>query len=102
MNNCCHDNDEDYKKIEESTELLKAISEPNRLRILCVLSKKKICVCELAQELNIPQNLISFHLKTLYDVGILKKEREGNTIYYAIKKDWGKRIEKIFEFLDIK
>jgi len=102
MNNCCKNNKKNYKKIDESTDLLKAISEPNRLRILCVLSKKKICVCDLAEELNIPQNLISFHLKTLYDVGILKKERDGNTIYYVIKKDWEKRIEKIFEFLDIK
>jgi ArsR family transcriptional regulator len=102
MNSCCQDKNRNYKKIEESTDLLKAISEPSRLRILCVLSKKKICVCDLAEELDIPQNLISFHLKTLYDVGILKKERDGNTIYYVIKKNWKGRIEKIFEFLEIK
>jgi ArsR family transcriptional regulator len=90
------------KKIEKSVDKLKAISEPNRLRILCTLSKEKICVCELADKLNIPQNLMSFHLKTLYEVGILTKKREGNNIYYVIKKNWEKKLENIFQFLDIK
>ena len=83
-------------------ELLKAISEPNRLKILCSLSKNKICVCELADNLNLQQNLMSFHLKTLFDVGILEKVREGNNIYYVIKKDMKSKIENIFDFLDIK
>ncbi len=102
MKNCCTNNNQNYKKIEESAELLKAVAEPNRLRILCALSKEKICVCDLAESLEIPQNLLSFHLKTLYEAGILKKQRDGNNIYYLIKKDWNERIEKIFEFLGIK
>jgi ArsR family transcriptional regulator, lead/cadmium/zinc/bismuth-responsive transcriptional repressor len=102
MNICCQENNKINKKIEESVDLLKAVSEPNRLRILCVLSKEKICVCDLAEKLGIQQNLLSFHLKTLFEVGILEKFREGNSIYYAIKKEWEKKIESIFKFLDIK
>lgn len=102
MNACCQGNSKTYRKIEESVDTLNAISEPNRLRILCTLSKEEICVCDLAQKLNMQQNLVSFHLKTLYDVGILEKKREGNNIFYFIKKDWKKRVENIFEFLDIK
>lgn len=102
MNSCCKDNSKNYKKIENSIELLKAITEPNRLRILCTLSKDKICVCELADKIGIQQNLMSFHLKTLHDVGILEKIREGNNIYYVIKNNWKNKIENIFQFLDIK
>lgn len=102
MNICCQENSKNYKKIEDSIDLLKAISEPNRLRILCILSKEKICVCDLAEKLGMQQNLISFHLKTLYEAGMLDKQREGNSIYYVIKKNWEKKIENIFEFLDIK
>lgn len=99
---CCKNNSKNYIKIEKSVDLLKAISEPNRLRILCTLSKDKVCVCELADSVGIPQNLMSFHLKTLHEVGILEKKREGNNIYYLIKKNWEKKVESIFEFLDIK
>ena len=102
MNKCCQGNNKTYKKIEESVDILKAISEPNRLRILCAVSKQKICVCDLAKGLGMQQNLVSFHLKTLYDVGILEKIKEGNNRYYLIKNEWKKRVESIFEFLDIK
>ncbi len=102
MDTCCKNNSKNYIKIEKSIDLLKAISEPNRLRILCTLSKDKVCVCELADRVGIPQNLMSFHLKTLHDVGILEKIREGNNIYYVIKEKWKNKIENIFQFLDIK
>lgn len=102
MDKCCKNNSKNHIKIEESVDLLKAISEPNRLRILCTLSKDKVCVCELADKVGIQQNLMSFHLKTLHDVGILEKKREGNNIYYVIAKKWNKKIDNIFQFLDIK
>jgi len=102
MDICCKNNSQHYIKIEKSVDLLKAISEPNRLRILYTLSKDKICVCKLADRVGIPQNLMSFHLKTLHGVGILEKIREGNNIYYVIAEKWNKKIENIFQFLDIK
>ena len=102
MNKYCKYNDKNDIKIEKSVDLLKAISEPNRIRILYTLSKEKVCVCELADMVGIQQNLMSFHLKTLHDVGILKKIREGNNIYYVIAEKWNKKIENIFQFLDIK
>lgn len=102
MKSCYKNNNKNYINLEKSTEILKAISEPNRLRILCILSKDEICVCKLAERVGIPQNLMSFHLKTLHDVGILEKVREGNNIYYVIKDSWKNKIENIFQFLDIK
>lgn len=101
MDNCCKNNNKNFIKIDKSVDLLKAISEPNRLRILCTISKEKICVCELANRLGIQQNLMSFHLKNLHEVGILEKIREGNNIYYVIKEIWKGKIENIFQFLDI-
>lgn len=102
MDKCYKKNSKDDIKIEKSVDLLKAISEPNRIRILYTLSKDKICVCELADRIGIPQNLMSFHLKTLHNVGILEKIREGNNIYYVIRDNWRNKIENIFQFLDIK
>jgi len=102
MDNCCSKGTQNFSQIEASIELLKAISEPNRLRVLCTLSKTSICVCDLAEKLDISRNLLSFHLKTLYESGILDKRRDGNQIFFFIKDDWKKRVENFFIFVGIK
>lgn len=102
MKNCCNQGTKNYTKIEESIELLKAVSDPNRLRVLCALSKTEICVCKLAEKLNISRNLLSFHLKTLFDSGILDKKRVGNQIFFYIKDEWKGRVSHFFSFVGIK
>jgi len=101
MDNCCNQGTNNYAQIEKSVELLKAVSEPNRLRILCTLSKTDICVCNLAKKLGISHNLLSFHLKNLYEVGILDKRREGNQFFYFIKEEWKERVNHFFNFVAI-
>jgi DNA-binding transcriptional ArsR family regulator len=53
------------KSHAEISKMLKNIAENNRLKIICLLTKKEKCVCELMDELGLPQNLISYHLKVL-------------------------------------
>jgi ArsR family transcriptional regulator, arsenate/arsenite/antimonite-responsive transcriptional repressor len=89
---CCTTNTEQFEKIEKSTEFLKVVSDTNRIKILCVLSCKKICVCDLAVELGLAQNLVSHHLKVLEKAGLLEKKRDSNQIFYSIIH---KEIEKI-------
>lgn len=101
MAKCCTENTNNSKQIENSIEILKAVSEPNRLRILCILSKNDICVCNLAKEINVSHNLLSFHLKTLFEVGILDKRRDGNQIFYFIREEWKHRINHFFTFIGI-
>ena len=81
---CCIEDTPDFQKIEESANLLKVISDTNRIKILCILSKEKICVCDLADKLGIAQNLVSHHLKVLEESLILKKKKTGNQIFYSI------------------
>ncbi|MBD3362707.1 metalloregulator ArsR/SmtB family transcription factor [Candidatus Dojkabacteria bacterium] len=101
MDNCCSTNSQNFAQIDKSINLLNAVSEPNRLRILCVLSKMDICVCELAEKLNVSHNLISHHLKVLYDASVLDKRRDGNQFFYFIKKVWKPRIKHLFDFVKI-
>ena len=63
---------------EIDVNLIKTVSEVNRIKILQDLYNEDICVCELAKKLDIAYSLISFHLKELYKVGILNKKRDGN------------------------
>ncbi|HOY46812.1 MAG TPA: metalloregulator ArsR/SmtB family transcription factor [Candidatus Dojkabacteria bacterium] len=81
--------------------MLNAIADPNRVKVLRILADKRICVIDLAQELGISHNLLSFHLKKLVKAGILNKERSGNCYYYFITKHWEERINHLLKFLNI-
>ena len=64
------------------SQYLKIINEPNRLKILILLKQGPLCVCEIYQNLILPQNLTSHHLKLLKDFGLLKSHRQGLKIIY--------------------
>jgi len=63
---------------------LKTISDENRLRILCFLRNWEKCVCDITIFMNIPQNLVSHHLKKLKDEKILVSRKEGLKVIYSI------------------
>lgn len=67
-----------------ATALFQALSDENRLGILSRLRGGEHCVCELTEALDIGQSLLSFHLKTLKDAGLVTDRREGRWVYYAL------------------
>ncbi|MBC7231174.1 MAG: winged helix-turn-helix transcriptional regulator [Actinobacteria bacterium] len=73
--------------ILELAEGLKVISDPNRLRIICLLLKGERCVCEVERELKISQQLASHHLSVLREAGILEARREGTSSYYRVVEE---------------
>jgi ArsR family transcriptional regulator len=62
---------------------LKAISEPTRMKILKQL-KKNTCVGDIWQCLDLPQNLVSHHLKVLKEVGLITSEKCGLKVMYCL------------------
>jgi DNA-binding transcriptional ArsR family regulator len=87
-------------QIEAFSNLLKIISDTNRIKILCVLNSEKICVCDLAEKLDLSQNLVSHHLKVMLMGGILGKERTGNQLFYYILPTMKAKTRKLFELID--
>ncbi len=75
-------------RIMELAEVLKTLADPNRLRIICYLSKGESCVCEIKEELGISQQLTSHHVHVLLDAGLLKLRREGTRCNYSIDRDF--------------
>lgn len=65
---------------------LRIIGDDNRLRILCLLKDGERCVCEIYQNLDLPQNLVSSHLKIMLDFGLLSVRQEWKKNYYSINK----------------
>ena len=64
------------------TEFVKLINEPNRIKILCLLKQRELCVCEIFEALNLPQNLVSHHLKELSNLGIINFRKLGTKVIY--------------------
>src|SRR5512135_397099 len=70
--------------LDRLTARFKALSDPLRLRILDRLRGGERCVCELTADLDAGQSLLSFHLKTLKDAGLVTDRRDGRWMHYAL------------------
>lgn len=72
--------------MEHTIKLLKVFSDKNRIRIIHLLSVRKMCVCELAFILGVSQPSISRHLKKMKEVGIVGDEQDGFwTNYFLVE-----------------
>lgn len=74
----------DDATIDEAVERLKFLSDRNRLRILTVLTRAETCVCDLIDELDLPQPLVSYHLGKLKKAGLVRARRDAQWIYYSL------------------
>ena len=67
--------------------LLKAVAAPMRWRIVEQLASEELCVCHLVDALDVPQPLVSHHLKVLRDAGVVTSERHRYWTYYRLRPD---------------
>lgn len=64
--------------------VMKALSDPNRVRLLKILQKRTLCVCEIQAMLKIAQPTVSKHLKVLEEAGLVRKSKEGLWVNYSV------------------
>lgn len=75
----------DQRKVERAAYVLKAVAHPARIGVIDLLDQcEKLTVSQIQEYLNIEQSLLSHHLSTLRDKGILKTERDGKNVYYSL------------------
>ncbi|MCI8648655.1 MAG: helix-turn-helix transcriptional regulator [Anaerotruncus sp.] len=65
-------------------ELFKVFGDSTRIKILYVLFESEMCVCDIAQLLNMTQSAISHHLRTLKQSKLVKYRRDGKTVFYSL------------------
>lgn len=73
--------------VEGAAALLAVVAEPTRLRVLAVLGAGTRCVCDLQEDVPVAANLLSYHLKTLKDAGLITAARRGRWIDYSLAPD---------------
>ena len=92
---CCNNKlaHNDFKKL---VNFLRIVSDENRLRILCTLHSDRRCVCDIWQDLDMPQNLIAHHLGILKAHNLLTARKRGTYVFYKLNK---KEINKYLKLL---
>ncbi len=74
----------DEDKLYDLAELFKVFGDSTRIRILYVLFEAEVCVCDLAEALNMTQSAISHQLKILKQSRLVKSRREGKSVFYSL------------------
>lgn len=84
-----------------NTKIFKALSDPNRLRILKMLQSKSLCVCEITDVLNLATSTVSKHLSILRTAGFIIEQKDGKWVNYLINpRPSDSRISSIISTLD--
>lgn len=77
------------EEAKATAAVLKALGDPQRLRMVNLLatSPEPVCVCEITAAVDLAQATVSFHLKKLVSVGLLRREQRGTWAYYSIDEE---------------
>jgi len=70
--------------METFIKVMKALSDPGRVKIIKLLQRKEMCVCELQALLEISQPSVSKHLKILENSGLVSSKKEGQWVNYFL------------------
>lgn len=74
----------DEDKLCDLAEIFKVFGDSTRIKILYVLFESEMCVCDIAQILNMNQSAISHQLKILKQNRLVKSRREGKAVFYSL------------------
>jgi DNA-binding transcriptional ArsR family regulator len=70
--------------VEGAGELLSALADDTRLKVLYSLSQAEMCVCDVAVALGVSKAVASYHLRLLYRMGLATYRKQGRLVYYSL------------------
>lgn len=74
----------DEEKLYDLADFFKVFADSTRIKMLYVLLCSEMCVCDLAQILNMTQSAISHQLRMLKQMDLVRNRRDGKTIFYSL------------------
>ena len=83
----------------ETEKILKALADNNRLRIMNLLTRGELCVCDIEEILGLSQTNVSRHLNKLTTAGLLDSRKEAQWVFYSIKDDFKKNHSDLAVYL---
>ncbi len=82
------------ESLYDLAELFKVFGDSTRIRILSALAVSEMCVCDIANLLNMTQSAISHQLRVLKQAALVKNRREGKVVYYSLDDE---HVEQIID-----
>ena len=82
------------RTIEDMSNFFKILGEPTRIKILNTLDNNEMCVCDIANVLNMTKSTISHQLNILRINNIVKYKKVGKEVYYTLDDE---HVKKVFE-----
>jgi len=73
--------------VTPTVQLLKGFADATRLRILCLLREREVCVHEIVEALEMSQSAVSHQLRVLRDARLVSHRRDGRHVYYQLADD---------------
>ena len=80
------------EQLYDLADLFKVFGDTTRIRILYVLFESEMCVCDIAQLLNMEQSAISHQLRVLKQSKLVKSRRDGKTVFYSLDDEHVRQI----------
>ena len=74
-------------KYTKCAQLFKALSDPNRVMIVDMLSCGELCACKILEKFNITQPTLSHHMKILCDCGLVVGRKDGKWMHYSLNAE---------------
>ncbi len=71
---------------EDQTDIFKALSDRNRLRIVSMLAEGEMCACKLLENLSVSQPTLSHHMGVLIRSGLVEGRKDGQWMHYSLNK----------------
>lgn len=71
-------------KAQRMAEFFSLLGDANRLRILSVLAKKELCVCDIANVLDMSESAVSHQLRTLRTMRLVRYQKRGRKVFYRL------------------
>ena len=73
--------------LDKQEKIFKALSDSNRIRIVKMLQRKSLCVCEIKDVINLATSTVSKHLSILREAGLIVDWKDGKWINYTINPE---------------
>ena len=77
----------DEELLNSLADFYKAFADGTRVKILYVLQKSEMCVCDLAEILGVTQSAVSHQLRMLKQMKLVKNRRDGKTVIIRLQMD---------------
>ncbi|MEM8676671.1 MAG: metalloregulator ArsR/SmtB family transcription factor [Cyanobacteria bacterium P01_G01_bin.67] len=74
----------DFNQAQQMAEFFRLLGDANRLRILSLLAKRDLCVCDLASLLEMSESAVSHQLRTLRSLRLVNYTKQGRKVYYRL------------------